>query len=160
MVILPKQWKSRSSPGFAGGVKQDPFTMLQSRCRHAERRLFRLGAGWSSPVARQAHNLKVAGSNPAPATNKKPAFERAFLLSVLLGRRLRMRGLPLHRCEHAPLYRRMVVEDEFLDRVWPRIAVLGGLHERARQCIGPVFGFERIAVGLGLGHARKGVQHR
>ena len=27
------------------------------------------GAGWSSPVARQAHNLKVAGSNPAPATN-------------------------------------------------------------------------------------------
>ena len=25
-------------------------------------------AGWSSQVARQAHNLKVAGSNPAPAT--------------------------------------------------------------------------------------------
>jgi uncharacterized protein len=28
-----------------------------------------LDAGWSSPVARQAHNLKAAGSNPAPATN-------------------------------------------------------------------------------------------
>ena len=28
-----------------------------------------LGAGWSSPVARQAHNLKVTGSNPVPATN-------------------------------------------------------------------------------------------
>ena len=27
-----------------------------------------LPAGWSSPVARQAHNLKAAGSNPAPAT--------------------------------------------------------------------------------------------
>ena len=27
-------------------------------------------AGWSSPVARQAHNLKVVGSNPTPATNK------------------------------------------------------------------------------------------
>ncbi len=26
------------------------------------------GAGWSSPVARQAHNLKVVGSNPTPAT--------------------------------------------------------------------------------------------
>jgi hypothetical protein len=25
-------------------------------------------AGWSSPVARQAHNLKVTGSNPVPAT--------------------------------------------------------------------------------------------
>ena len=27
-----------------------------------------IGAGWSSPVARQAHNLKVVGSNPTPAT--------------------------------------------------------------------------------------------
>jgi hypothetical protein len=34
-------------------------------------------AGWSSPVARQAHNLKVTGSNPVPATkidNKNPAI--------------------------------------------------------------------------------------
>ena len=30
----------------------------------------RHGAGWSSPVARRAHNPKVAGSNPAPATPK------------------------------------------------------------------------------------------
>ncbi|MGO6697219.1 hypothetical protein ACCS54_35560, partial [Rhizobium johnstonii] len=29
--------------------------------------------GWSSPVARQAHNLKAAGSNPAPAT--KPSHK-------------------------------------------------------------------------------------
>jgi hypothetical protein len=29
-------------------------------------------AGWSSLVARQAHNLKAAGSNPAPATNFRP----------------------------------------------------------------------------------------
>jgi hypothetical protein len=38
-------------------------------------------AGWSSPVARQAHNLKVAGSNPAPATilicSASPAVERS-----------------------------------------------------------------------------------
>ncbi len=26
-------------------------------------------AGWSSPVARWAHNPKVGGSNPPPATN-------------------------------------------------------------------------------------------
>ena len=26
-------------------------------------------AGWSSMVARQAHNLKVIGSNPIPASN-------------------------------------------------------------------------------------------
>ena len=30
----------------------------------------RSDAGWSSPVARQAHNLKVVGSNPTPATIK------------------------------------------------------------------------------------------
>ena len=29
------------------------------------------GAGWSSLVARRAHNPKVVGSNPAPATNSK-----------------------------------------------------------------------------------------
>ena len=28
-------------------------------------------AGWSSPVARRAHNPKVGGSNPPPATKKK-----------------------------------------------------------------------------------------
>ena len=31
-----------------------------------------LSAGWSSLVARRAHNPKVAGSNPAPATSKGP----------------------------------------------------------------------------------------
>ena len=30
-------------------------------------------AGWSSQVARRAHNPKVAGSNPAPATVEAPA---------------------------------------------------------------------------------------
>src|SRR5262249_2466236 len=36
-------------------------------------------AGWSSLVARQAHNLKVAGSNPAPATNFfQPRWAIAF----------------------------------------------------------------------------------
>ena len=30
------------------------------------------GAGWSSLVARQAHNLKAVGSNPTPATNFPP----------------------------------------------------------------------------------------
>ena len=28
-------------------------------------------AGWSSQVARRAHNPEVVGSNPAPATNEK-----------------------------------------------------------------------------------------
>src|SRR5688500_2705465 len=103
MVLLPKQRKSRSPPGFEASAKQEnPFAIslpLRSRrLRQAERppdlmggkpsgrmptpaleATKGFGAGWSSPVARQAHNLKVAGSNPAPATNKQPAFERVFL---------------------------------------------------------------------------------
>jgi hypothetical protein len=35
----------------------------------------RTGAGWSSPVARQAHNLKVTGSNPVPATKHAPVLK-------------------------------------------------------------------------------------
>jgi hypothetical protein len=44
---------------FNGGLRlrNPPFASVSA-----------LAAGWSSPVARQAHNLKVAGSNPAPAT--------------------------------------------------------------------------------------------
>jgi hypothetical protein len=42
----------------------------------------RFNAGWSSPVARQAHNLKVIGSNPIPATSQQALentrFSRAF----------------------------------------------------------------------------------
>ena len=37
-------------------------------------------AGWSSLVARRAHNPKVVGSNPAPATN----FKR-LINSLLIG---------------------------------------------------------------------------
>ena len=36
------------------------------RCRALKTQF--VTAGWSSLVARQAHNLKVEGSNPSPAT--------------------------------------------------------------------------------------------
>ena len=48
MVLCLKARESRSLPGLKNTAAID--------------------AGWSSLVARQAHNLKVAGSNPAPAT--------------------------------------------------------------------------------------------
>jgi hypothetical protein len=38
------------------------------------------GAGWSSPVARQAHNLKVVGSNPTPATKQKTPPSAGFFV--------------------------------------------------------------------------------
>src|SRR5262249_37962254 len=43
-------------------------------------------AGWSSPVARQAHNLKVVGSNPTPATKISPLGQRSSGLSRVRGR--------------------------------------------------------------------------
>src|ERR1700682_3475873 len=53
MVLCLKTWESRPLPGLrrAGSCS--------------------FGAGWSSPVARQAHNLKVTGSNPVPATKQR-----------------------------------------------------------------------------------------
>src|ERR1043166_4142706 len=46
-------------------------------------------AGWSSLVARQAHNLKVAGSNPAPATNLLAAHAPVRKSSTPLNRAYR-----------------------------------------------------------------------
>ena len=56
MVLRLKAWESRSLPGFLSIIYKLILTVISN------------SAGWSSPVARQAHNLKVAGSNPAPAT--------------------------------------------------------------------------------------------
>ena len=39
-------------------------------------------AGWSSLVARKAHNLEVGGSNPSPATNLIYILNLDFLLSL------------------------------------------------------------------------------
>ena len=97
MVLTLKRWKSRASPGItAGGHGKNPFTCqglfgLEKRARCGPFFIFGIAsavprptwgkhgdAGWSSPVARQAHNLKVAGSNPAPATNKRPRFGGVF----------------------------------------------------------------------------------
>ena len=84
MVLCLKARESRSLPGLP-----DPSATLSKPCYfvsflpclvQAGSSFFKKkeafiqqgrpssGAGWSSPVARQAHNLKVAGSNPAPAT--------------------------------------------------------------------------------------------
>ena len=64
MVLCLKTWESRSSPG----LPRTETSSLSMPSLYSRRRLA-FDAGWSSPVARQAHNLKAAGSNPAPATN-------------------------------------------------------------------------------------------
>jgi hypothetical protein len=51
----------------------------------AARSTLHIAAGWSSLVARRAHNPKVAGSNPAPATPEAPSIgdRRGFVASDL-----------------------------------------------------------------------------
>src|SRR5258705_13877877 len=77
MVLRLKARESRSSPGLPNGCE---IQTLQSTISDS------FAAGWSTPVARQAHNLKVTGSNPVPAPNvdigPAPEMEPAFLLSA------------------------------------------------------------------------------
>jgi O-antigen biosynthesis protein WbqP len=56
--------------------------------------IVQVDAGWSSPVARQAHNLKVTGSNPVPATSFIQRFV-AFPFSNWLS--LHGKGMQLKR---------------------------------------------------------------
>ena len=94
MVLTLKRWKSRASPGIAAGGYGKTHSHVRAfvaECEGPLRPFLRLnrggclypaslgsgGAGWSSPVARQAHNLKVVGSNPTPATTMAP-LRRGF----------------------------------------------------------------------------------
>jgi hypothetical protein len=51
---------------FEGYGEKVGFLVIACSGSHKKRK-FNV-AGWSSPVAREAHNLEVAGSNPVPAT--------------------------------------------------------------------------------------------
>ena len=67
MVLRLKTRESRSPPDL---IRTPSLNTLHT-------------AGWSSPVARQAHNLKAAGSNPAPATRNTRFIK--LLIAALRG---------------------------------------------------------------------------
>jgi hypothetical protein len=95
MVLRLKARESRSPPGPPKGYKTnckspetDPYLTTSPA----------IAAGWSSPVARQAHNLKVAGSNPAPAPkspkqHNKPAKQKCKAGFLRSGQRQSHAGL-------------------------------------------------------------------
>jgi hypothetical protein len=69
--------RTRSHPELGRENPQRPWYCVLRHGRVGRRQVFQsillphktfTTAGWSSPVARQAHNLKVRGSNPLPAT--------------------------------------------------------------------------------------------
>ena len=68
----PRQQPPRGRPRTRRVRKAErPPAATRPSGRMSEERQNGIIAGWSSPVARQAHNLKVVGSNPTPATTVK-----------------------------------------------------------------------------------------
>ncbi len=69
---LQRQWYYVSRPGRVGrrqACKERFYALHDDKASKLGGSFpTTVDAGWSSPVARQAHNLKVTGSNPVPAT--------------------------------------------------------------------------------------------
>ena len=136
MVLSLKRWKSRSPPGLVVGVEgQEPIHFFTARFLGRVTRA--PDAGWSSPVARQAHNLKVTGSNPVPATSHyftKPSWEtRGRLFFVCFpwfalrrgcpARPVQCRWMPLRRFAFGGILRNMSLRPENLPpSTFPRSA--------------------------------------
>jgi hypothetical protein len=55
---------------------------------------------------------------------------------------------------HPAFDRRVVVEEDLLERAGPRVAIFGCLDERARKRVRAVLGLQRIAVGLAFERVR------
>ena len=72
VLAKPCSHTGRTWPGYLISMREPDFTRKPDRLFCDNRREPGQDAGWSSLVARQAHNLKVAGSNPAPATTQAP----------------------------------------------------------------------------------------
>ena len=65
------------------------------------------------------------------------------------------------RVPHPAFDRGMIVEQDFLEAARPRVAVFGGLYERARQRVGVIPGLQRIEIGFGSrGAATEGIEQR
>ena len=78
MVLRLKTWESRSPPNLTRNTPVSLRTLQGSlgRRNNIPPPKPKTNAGWSSPVARQAHNLKVVGSNPTPATKSPKHIKR------------------------------------------------------------------------------------
>src|SRR6185312_4909855 len=145
-------WRGKSGPSPSG-----PHKGVGSRS-HYDRRasldaptgphdIANTDAGWSSLVARRAHNPKVAGSNPAPATlrRKGARFGRLFCLDAGARRNVAGTRSPNHSLGVSPGF-----EDLTRHRALQAVAIRLG-YRRRRQRLG-----HRVAHRLhGLGHPRR-----
>ncbi len=123
MVLCLKTWESRPLPGLRRAKTSLPDDFIGQRQASAAKPAAcllggtwmmtpPLAAGWSSPVARQAHNLKVAGSNPAPAT--KPTRDVPILMHLLILRQAAQNLPQMERVATIACRRRLQIR--FTDR--------------------------------------------
>src|SRR5680860_983591 len=92
-------------------VAERPVQGIQEVYRYAILPLSH-GAGWSSSVARRAHNPKVTGSNPVPATIESPVTSGALLLGsngleVVLPTRCPQESVQIHSVRSLPVLLRL-----------------------------------------------------
>ena len=94
-------------------------------------------AGWSSPVARQAHNLKVVGSNPTPAPNKPLKSSRISGVFLFLARKCRediILAALIRFTKKLPARSKKKIEiNEVSDPRWREAVRLQALREAAPQ---------------------------
>ena len=104
----PRRRQVRLLSSLLASIGRMLFRFAQRRYRN-----YSQNAGWSSLVARQAHNLKAAGSNPAPATKFFVANDPALAAAVLGGHFCVRKRLPPRIARdniHAPQLRRKKIQ--------------------------------------------------
>lgn len=84
IIISPHPIRSKQQAASSGLLllqNSRHKCIITRRFKRGSRKYRHGGAGWSSPVARQAHNLKVTGSNPVPATKSLTTQSQNKLLA-------------------------------------------------------------------------------
>ncbi len=99
--VMAETRRSSRNPAEESGPLSDPWCRARLPLIVSADRAETV-AGWSSPVARWAHNPKVAGSNPAPATNEGRRVIPAALSTYRAGFERQGRG-PRRRSRGAVL---------------------------------------------------------
>ena len=109
-------------------------------------------AGWSSPVARQAHNLKVTGSNPVPATKLTELIFLTFR-AVHFGRLFCCPDSWRNLC-FASFSRFRISKSRAPGLCRPILAQANGLCSRPHSATAPFGGFSSTWHGVNLPSGR------
>ena len=134
----------RRSPYYARPYRQSRADKTRQRklVQHS------IDAGWSSLVARRAHNPKVVGSNPAPATKLKKAHHKVglfyFRISGLMrNNRAGITVVTAQSCPHSTSAQNCKIKDDIPQ---PTCSVLSCLKSCTARLTSPLLIIERSAA--------------